>query len=623
LPEAYCNLGIYYWNIQDPDRCLQNFNKAIEIKPNYADALYNRGFIYCKLGNIDSINKVEHYKNAYDDLIKVININHHYIDAYHLLAELNISIEQYDLAINFYDCMIALDPTCSKTALNYYYLRGNVHEENKNYDAAILDYRKALEFTTNKQEAQDKLNILLASHGEPNVNSNENQIITWLNELGLQNTLDILMKTCLSVKDQVDTHNRLNRLIADRLEYNGKEDVIQKHPNLERYYRRLHNSLENLFTAIKILGSNLILIKISKKTAFTSRAITYIGTAVSSAPMVGTAPDIIASLISGAIESANQARRINALYQISKNYNDSELKKLASDLASILTERYSEQIIKIPNDTPSNKLEILNNIKTKNVIKYLKNKIKNINTKFKQSWLKQKKINLIDELASFAVSQILSYILNETIQVDQPILQQFLIAIARKPSSNLVTNIYNNLNYTDITTTDGLKWELEAIYWKPGIIVVDKDNKNKFFSGGETEPQLYGYRIGTEYEATIFRLISEQAEPINLSEALNELTAACNNIFTNLASSSAQAPNSILENNPNSSTYLFDEYSNTHIAMQNAENTGSLSNQHDNKHYRFFKATAENSQPPASEPTSLGDSQNSSCVLQFDEYRMP
>ena len=47
--EAYYNRGLAYCNKDDVDRATEDFNKAIDLKPDYAKAYYNRGIMWLYL----------------------------------------------------------------------------------------------------------------------------------------------------------------------------------------------------------------------------------------------------------------------------------------------------------------------------------------------------------------------------------------------------------------------------------------------------------------------------------------------------------------------------------------------------------------------------------------------
>jgi Tfp pilus assembly protein PilF len=71
--EAYNNRGAAYNSLGNYGQAIENYNRAIEIKPGYADSYYNRGVTYTYLGN---------YKQAIEDYNRAIEIKPGYADAY-------------------------------------------------------------------------------------------------------------------------------------------------------------------------------------------------------------------------------------------------------------------------------------------------------------------------------------------------------------------------------------------------------------------------------------------------------------------------------------------------------------------------------------------------------------
>jgi Tfp pilus assembly protein PilF len=66
--EAYCKRGIAYYtgdNYDNYGKALADLSKAIELRPNYADAYYYRAKIYLYLLQID-LDKVREYSNKSD-----------------------------------------------------------------------------------------------------------------------------------------------------------------------------------------------------------------------------------------------------------------------------------------------------------------------------------------------------------------------------------------------------------------------------------------------------------------------------------------------------------------------------------------------------------------------------
>ncbi len=69
----YYNRGILYYNQQKYKLALDDYNKAIELNPNYALAYYNRGNLY---------RRQQKYKLALDDYNQAIKINPNDAEAY-------------------------------------------------------------------------------------------------------------------------------------------------------------------------------------------------------------------------------------------------------------------------------------------------------------------------------------------------------------------------------------------------------------------------------------------------------------------------------------------------------------------------------------------------------------
>lgn len=99
--------GTHYYYLKQYERAIQDYNKAIQLNPNYAVAYNNRG-------------------NAYSDLRK------------------------YERAIQDFDKAIELKPNYEYA----YYWRGWVYEKMKEYKKALEDYNKALKFDPNNKDAK-------------------------------------------------------------------------------------------------------------------------------------------------------------------------------------------------------------------------------------------------------------------------------------------------------------------------------------------------------------------------------------------------------------------------------------------------------------------------------------
>jgi tetratricopeptide (TPR) repeat protein len=129
---AYVVLGNYNQAIEDYDR-------AIEIRPGYVDAYNNRGSAYKGLGN---------YRRAIEDYNRAIEIRPGYVDAYNNRGNAYIALGNYKQAIEDYGRAIEIKPDADA-----YYNRGHAYADLGNHRQAIEDYGKAIEIKPDYADA--------------------------------------------------------------------------------------------------------------------------------------------------------------------------------------------------------------------------------------------------------------------------------------------------------------------------------------------------------------------------------------------------------------------------------------------------------------------------------------
>ncbi len=136
----YVNRGSLYYNQQKYELALSDWNKAIDINPNFADAYYNRGLLY---------SDQQKYELALADYSKAIDINPNFADAYYNRGNLYSDLQKYDLALSDYSKAIDINPNYA----NAYYNRGNLYSDLQKYDLALSDYTKAIDINPNYANA--------------------------------------------------------------------------------------------------------------------------------------------------------------------------------------------------------------------------------------------------------------------------------------------------------------------------------------------------------------------------------------------------------------------------------------------------------------------------------------
>ena len=174
---AYNNRGVAHGKKHDFDTAIQNYDKAIEINPRLAEAYNNRGVAYVEKHDFDTaiqnydkaveINPrlAEAYNNrgnayvkkrdfdtAIQDLTTAIEIKPDYAEAYCNRGIAYVEKRDFDKAIQDYDKAIEINPRLAEA----YYGRGIVYREKRDFDTAIQDLTTAIEIKPDYAEAYHK-----------------------------------------------------------------------------------------------------------------------------------------------------------------------------------------------------------------------------------------------------------------------------------------------------------------------------------------------------------------------------------------------------------------------------------------------------------------------------------
>lgn len=129
---AYANRGNVYLDIGHYLQAVADYNKVMELDPKDGDAYNNRGIAYHNIG---------FYLPAIADYDKAIELNPKRADAYFNRGYVYEDLGNYQQAITSYNKAIELDPTY----VDAYNNRGNAYEDLGNYQQAITNYSKAIE----------------------------------------------------------------------------------------------------------------------------------------------------------------------------------------------------------------------------------------------------------------------------------------------------------------------------------------------------------------------------------------------------------------------------------------------------------------------------------------------
>ena len=150
--DAVCHFtrgNIYQYGIKDAAKALENYNKALEINPDYSDAFYNRG-------NLVSKDNKDNYESAISDYTAALKINPKDARAYNNRALTYMKRKEYKDAVNDFSEAIRCYPNFALAYLN----RANTYHLMRNYDAAIGD---AIEASRLDPASKTKINGFLTT----------------------------------------------------------------------------------------------------------------------------------------------------------------------------------------------------------------------------------------------------------------------------------------------------------------------------------------------------------------------------------------------------------------------------------------------------------------------------
>ncbi len=146
---AYNKRGLAYMN--DPkkaQKALGDFNKCIELEPNYDQGWGNRGYLYFKANQFDK---------AESDFGKAIELNPGYFKHYNNRGHLYYKMQNFEAALKDYNKCIELNDGYALAFNN----RAIIYHQQGEKEKALADYNRALEINPNYGSAQKNRALLL------------------------------------------------------------------------------------------------------------------------------------------------------------------------------------------------------------------------------------------------------------------------------------------------------------------------------------------------------------------------------------------------------------------------------------------------------------------------------
>jgi len=149
----YLQKGKDYFNRGDYQQAIEQYDEAIRLDPQYADAYFNRGRAYSYLGQ---------HEQSKEDLDEAIRLNPQHAMAYNNRGIAYGQLGQYERAIEDFDEAIRLDSQDAK-AYNY---RGVAYGQLGQYERAIQDLDEAIRLNPQEAGSYDIRGTLYQSLGE-------------------------------------------------------------------------------------------------------------------------------------------------------------------------------------------------------------------------------------------------------------------------------------------------------------------------------------------------------------------------------------------------------------------------------------------------------------------------
>jgi tetratricopeptide (TPR) repeat protein len=151
--EAHNNLGNFLFQKGSVDEAMVHYQKALEINPDYAKAHYNLGNALIQKGRVDEA--IAHFQKA-------LQINPDYADAHNNLGYALIQKGRVDEAIAHFQKALQINPDYADAHNNL----GNILLQKGSVDEAITHYQKALQIKPDDADAHNNLGTALLQKGK-------------------------------------------------------------------------------------------------------------------------------------------------------------------------------------------------------------------------------------------------------------------------------------------------------------------------------------------------------------------------------------------------------------------------------------------------------------------------
>jgi len=144
--EAYFARALAYYYLKNFNKSITDYTKSSELDPNNAVIYNNRG---------DAYYRKKEFESAIEDYEKAIMLNDKYLKAYYNRGLSYACKEDFESAVKDFTKVIELNPNFAEA----YHVRGLAYDYMNNLNDAIQDYKKAMELNPNLDDAKQHLDL--------------------------------------------------------------------------------------------------------------------------------------------------------------------------------------------------------------------------------------------------------------------------------------------------------------------------------------------------------------------------------------------------------------------------------------------------------------------------------
>lgn len=133
---AYNNRGIAFGRLNQPEKAIEDFGRAMAVDPNDSKPYYNRGLAFEKKGQLDK---------AVADYSKAISLNPSYFEAYYRRGLVFEQEDHPDKAFSDFDKAVALYPSHLESRIRL----GILYGKSGSFEKAIEHFSKTIDINPN------------------------------------------------------------------------------------------------------------------------------------------------------------------------------------------------------------------------------------------------------------------------------------------------------------------------------------------------------------------------------------------------------------------------------------------------------------------------------------------